>query len=93
MAEESPLGFALAPVSCIEELIADPQSQARSSIVWVADDELGEVALAAVVPRFSRTPGQVRHASPKLNQHREEITEQWCKEPSGEQRRRWELPP
>jgi crotonobetainyl-CoA:carnitine CoA-transferase CaiB-like acyl-CoA transferase len=87
MAEDSPLGFALAPVSCVEELGADAHCQARSSIVRVADDELGEVALAGIVPRFARTPGRISHASPKLDEHHAEIVRQWGKRPSGP---RWE---
>jgi crotonobetainyl-CoA:carnitine CoA-transferase CaiB-like acyl-CoA transferase len=78
MSEACPFGFALAPVSCIDELGASRQYQARSSIVRVPDDELGEVALATVVPRFSRTPGRIAHASPKLDEHRDQIIEDWC---------------
>jgi crotonobetainyl-CoA:carnitine CoA-transferase CaiB-like acyl-CoA transferase len=77
-----PFGFAIAPVSAIDDLLDDRQCQARDSIVRVADDELDEVALAAVVPRFSRTPGRVAHASPKLDEHRSEIVDEWCGRPS-----------
>ena len=35
---------------------------ARDSMVRVPDAELGDVAMAAPVPRFSVTPGRIKHA-------------------------------
>ena len=51
-----------------EDVCADPHSQARGSIVRVPDDEFGEVAMPAVVPRLSGTPGGVRGPAPRLGQ-------------------------
>ncbi len=39
----------------------------------VADSELGSVRMQGVVPRFSETPGVVRHAGPSIGQHNEEV--------------------
>lgn len=53
---------ALAPVYDITQIYEDPQYKARGTIVHVADDELGEIALVDPQPRFSHTPGRIRHA-------------------------------
>jgi crotonobetainyl-CoA:carnitine CoA-transferase CaiB-like acyl-CoA transferase len=37
------------------------------------DEELGNVRMQCVVPRFSETPVSVRRAGPALGQHNEEI--------------------
>lgn len=46
----------------IEDIFNDPHYRARQSIVHAPDKHLGTVAMAAVVPRLSETPGEVRHA-------------------------------
>jgi crotonobetainyl-CoA:carnitine CoA-transferase CaiB-like acyl-CoA transferase len=46
----------------IADIFGDPHYRARGSIVNAPDAEFGSVAMAAVVPRLSATPGAVRHA-------------------------------
>jgi len=46
----------------IADIFGDPHYQARGSIVRAPDPDLDTVAMAAVVPRLSATPGGVRHA-------------------------------
>jgi formyl-CoA transferase len=53
---------ALAPVYDIAQIYEDPQYAARGTIVHVADEELGDIALVDPQPRFSHTPGRIRHA-------------------------------
>lgn len=53
---------AAAPVYRMADVFADPHYAARGTVVRVPDDELGEVAMADVVPRLSETPGRVRWA-------------------------------
>ncbi|MGH2728851.1 MAG: CaiB/BaiF CoA transferase family protein [Actinomycetota bacterium] len=53
---------AAAPIYDAPQIVADPQYASRESIVTVEDDELGRVKMQNVTPRFSRTPGRVRHA-------------------------------
>jgi crotonobetainyl-CoA:carnitine CoA-transferase CaiB-like acyl-CoA transferase len=65
------VGFS--PIYDIADVFADPQFQARQAIVSVPDGELGTVRMQGVVPRFSETPGVVRHAGPSVGQHNEEI--------------------
>ena len=52
----------------IADIFGDPHYRARGAIVQAPDDELGEVAMAAVVPRLSETPGAVRHAGHRVGQ-------------------------
>ncbi len=65
------VGFS--PIYDIADVFADPQVQARQAIVEVPDSELGSVRMQGVVPRFSETPGAVRHAGPTLGEHNEEV--------------------
>jgi crotonobetainyl-CoA:carnitine CoA-transferase CaiB-like acyl-CoA transferase len=65
------VGFS--PIYDIADVFADPQFAARQAIVSVPDAELGSVRMQGVVPRFSETPGAVRHAGPSMGQHNEEV--------------------
>ena len=68
---ESVLAQASVPatrVFTIADIFGDPHYRARGAIVRAPDDELGEVAMAAVVPRLSETPGAVRHAGHRVGQ-------------------------
>jgi len=55
-------------VFTIADIFGDPHYRARGSIVQAPDDELGEIAMAQVVPRLSGTPGAVRHAGRRIGQ-------------------------
>jgi crotonobetainyl-CoA:carnitine CoA-transferase CaiB-like acyl-CoA transferase len=76
-APEHPLGVAVTRVSSIDELFTDPWGPASASLLSIVDGELGQVALAPVVPRFRRTPGRVASAAPRLDAHREAICSEW----------------
>lgn len=65
------VGFS--PIYDIADVFADPQIAARQAIVSVPDDELGQVRMQGVVPRFSETPAKVRHAGPAIGQHNDEV--------------------
>ncbi len=54
-------------------MLDDPHFSARQSIVRVPDREFGEVAMPAVVPRLSETPGGVRSPAPRLGEHTDEV--------------------
>jgi crotonobetainyl-CoA:carnitine CoA-transferase CaiB-like acyl-CoA transferase len=45
----------------IARIFADPHYAAREAIVGVPDPDFGEIHMQGVVPKFSRTPGEVRH--------------------------------
>jgi crotonobetainyl-CoA:carnitine CoA-transferase CaiB-like acyl-CoA transferase len=50
------------------DIFGDPHYRARGSIVDAPDDDLGSVAMAAVVPRLAATPGRVKHAGHRVGQ-------------------------
>ncbi len=64
---------AISPVNDIAQIFADPHIQARENIVPVEDEELGSLRMQDVVGKFSRTPGEIRSAGPRLGQHNREI--------------------
>ena len=49
------------PVYDATRIFTDPQYAARDAIVAVPDAELGEIRMQGVIPKFSRTPGEIRH--------------------------------
>ena len=60
-------GAAVAPCNSIAEIFEAPHFQARENIVAVEDTELGgPIRMQNVVGKLSRTPGEIRHAGPKL---------------------------
>ncbi len=61
------------PVYHTPRILSDPQFRARGNIVVVHDAELGAIPMPGIVPRFSRTPGQIRHAGPRLGEHNETV--------------------
>jgi crotonobetainyl-CoA:carnitine CoA-transferase CaiB-like acyl-CoA transferase len=64
---------AFASVQNTADIFADPHMQARQAIIEVPDAELGTLAMQAVVPRFSATPGEVRCTGPGIGEHNAEI--------------------
>jgi crotonobetainyl-CoA:carnitine CoA-transferase CaiB-like acyl-CoA transferase len=65
------VGFS--PIYDASDIFADPHFIARDAIVSVPDDELGDVRMQCVVPRFSETPVSVRCTGPSLGQHNDDI--------------------
>jgi crotonobetainyl-CoA:carnitine CoA-transferase CaiB-like acyl-CoA transferase len=64
------VGFS--PIYDAADIFADPHFIARDAIVTVPDEELGDIRMQCVVPRFSETPVSVRCAGPSLGQHNDE---------------------
>ena len=65
---------AVAPCNNIAEIFEDPHFAARENIIAVEDEELGgPLRMQNVVGKFSRTPGEIRHAGPRLGQHNREV--------------------
>ncbi|TCP56637.1 formyl-CoA transferase [Tamaricihabitans halophyticus] len=63
---------AVAPIYSASDVVTDPHFQQRS-IVRMADDELGEVAMQGLLFQLSETPGQIRWTGPRLGAHTAEI--------------------
>jgi formyl-CoA transferase len=64
-------------INSIEDIFHDPQYQARENIVEIEHPRLGTIKIPGVVPKFSQTPGKIRHRAPELGEHNEDI---FCKE-------------
>ncbi len=62
------VGVPATRIFTIADIFGDPHYRERGSIVEAPDPELGGVAMAAVVPRLSATPGQVRHAGHRVGE-------------------------
>ncbi|HXS51803.1 MAG TPA: CoA transferase [Usitatibacter sp.] len=50
------------------DIFGDPHYAARGAIAQAPDEDLGEVAMAAPVPRLSHTPGAIRHAGHRIGE-------------------------
>lgn len=55
-------------VLTMEDIFVDPHYRARETVIDIPDCELGDVAVAAPVPRMDGTPGRVVHTGPPLGQ-------------------------
>jgi crotonobetainyl-CoA:carnitine CoA-transferase CaiB-like acyl-CoA transferase len=64
---------AAAPVYDAEQLLADPQLQAREVYRAIPDARLGSMRVQAPVPRLSATPGRIEHLGPDLGEHNDEV--------------------
>lgn len=66
-------GVPIDPVNSIADIFADPQYQARESLVTVDHPRFGKVAMPGLVPKLSATPGKIVHGGPDLGQHNRDI--------------------
>lgn len=66
-------GIPATRIYSIADIFKDPHYQAREALVNVADEHLGDVTLAAPVPKLSRTPGAIRHVGLDLGESSQEI--------------------
>jgi crotonobetainyl-CoA:carnitine CoA-transferase CaiB-like acyl-CoA transferase len=64
---------AAAPIYRMADVFTDPHFAARGTITRVPDEQLGEIAMADVVPRLSASPGRVRWAGGTLGAANEQI--------------------
>lgn len=66
-------GVPVSPIYTIKDIFNDPQYKARENIVEVEHPRLGKVKVPGIVPKFSKTPGSIRHRAPDLGEHNQEI--------------------
>jgi succinyl-CoA--D-citramalate CoA-transferase len=66
-------GVPAGPVYDIAGICRDPQFCERGMIVEIEDPDVGTVALPGIVPRFSRTPGSISWAGPRMGAHNDEV--------------------
>lgn len=67
------LNVVAGPVLDIGDIFNDPHYAAREGIVSVPDPDFGQVRMQGVVPKFSQTPGEVRHPGGALGQDNEAV--------------------
>jgi len=66
-------GVPAGPAYDIEGIYRDPQFLERGMIAEIEDPDVGPLALPGIVPRLSRTPGEIRWAGPRLGEHNAEV--------------------
>lgn len=64
---------AVAPIYEVDDIMVDPHFQTRSLLVSIPDAELGTVRVPNVPFRLSATPGRIRWAGPRLDEHSDEV--------------------
>ena len=69
-------GLTVTPINTIEDVLKDPQAQARNSIWKVQHSSLGEIdLLGSALQHLSRTPARPQGHPPLLGEHTYEILE------------------
>ncbi|NML43379.1 CoA transferase [Ramlibacter sp. G-1-2-2] len=63
----------VAPVYTIADIFEDQHYRAREMLMRIPHPKLGEVTMAGVVPKLSRTPGQVVKAGPGVGEDTREV--------------------
>ena len=56
-----------------KDIAEDPHYAARENILHVADEQEGDIAMPAVIPKMTGTPGRVAFAGPPIGKHNAEI--------------------
>jgi formyl-CoA transferase len=57
----------------IEDIVADPQYQARDMLLRTRTQSGLELDVPGIVPKLGRTPGSLRTPAPRLGQHTDEV--------------------
>jgi formyl-CoA transferase/succinyl-CoA--D-citramalate CoA-transferase len=55
------------------DMLSDPQYLARDMVRRVMTTQGWEVPMTGIVPRFTETPGDIRHPGPRLGEHTDEV--------------------
>ena len=55
------------------DMLTDPQYLARDMVRRLASTQGWDVPMTGVVPRFTETPGTIRHTGPALGEHTDEV--------------------
>ena len=79
-----PSGGVVGPVYDAPQIMSDPHYQARENIIDIDDPELGKTKMLGIVPKFSETPGAVKHAGPNVGEHNQHIYGSWLGLDEGE---------
>jgi len=66
-------GIPAGSIFSVEDMFKDPHYQAREMIVDLEVEDLGKLKVPGIIPKLSKTPGQIRWAGPKLGEHTDEV--------------------
>ncbi len=77
MDELIPAGGVVGPVYSSADIMADPHYEQRDDIVEMDDPELGRTKMLGLVPKFSDTPGVLRHMGPTVGEHNTAVYGEW----------------
>jgi formyl-CoA transferase len=66
-------GCPVSLVYSIRDIVEDPHYQERENIVEISHPRLGKLKMPGIVPKFSRTPGEVAFAGPDLGAHNTDV--------------------
>jgi len=66
-------GVPAAPVNTIEEMVNDPQIQAREMFVEMEHPDYGKIKITGSPLKLSKTPGKVERPAPGIGQHTAEV--------------------
>ena len=66
-------GCPVSLVYSIRDIVEDPHYQERENIVEISHPTLGRLKMPGIVPKFSRTPGEVAFAGPDLGAHNDDV--------------------
>ena len=69
----APAGVPAAPVNTVDEMVADPQVQAREMFVETDHPIYGRVKTTGSPLKMSETPGRVRTLAPMPGEHNEDV--------------------
>lgn len=66
-------GIPAGPIYSVEEMMTDPQYIEREMILDARHPDLGTIKVPGIVPKLTKTPGQVKWLGPKLGENNEQI--------------------
>ena len=69
-------GVPMSAIYSIKDIFEDPQYRERENIVEVKHPRFEKIKIPGITPKFSETPGTIRHLAPELGEHTEEILKQ-----------------
>lgn len=70
-------GVPAGPVYNMEDIANDPHYHERGMIQQIDDKDIGTVHMPGIVPKMSKTPGQIKWSGPAIGEHNEEIYRQY----------------
>ncbi|MEH7223463.1 CaiB/BaiF CoA-transferase family protein [Bacillus sp. JJ1566] len=56
-----------------EDIVNDPHYQARDMILEMEHEDIGKMKVPGIVPKLSKTPGQINWLGPKIGEHNVEV--------------------